>query len=141
VFLLDNDIFSLYFTRESPQHILAAKILQTDENQIWISVVTAEESIRGALKLIKDYHATSRVTLGYRMLSKIIFALGQYQILPFDESAYEAFEKIPREVRRAIGTRDSRIAASALSKGFTVVTRNTEHFAMVSGLKCDDWTK
>lgn len=66
--LLDNDTFSLYFTRESSQSTLAARILETDDSLIWISVVTAEESIRGAFKLIKDNQNTPRVTLGYNFL-------------------------------------------------------------------------
>jgi tRNA(fMet)-specific endonuclease VapC len=138
--LLDNDTFSLYFTRESPQPILEARILETDDSLIWISVVTAEESIRGAFKLIKDNQNTQRVTLGYNFLSKTLYALSQYQILPFDNAAFDAFQAIPIEVRRAIGTLDSRIAASALSRDFTVITRNLRHFQQVPGLKCEDWT-
>lgn len=140
MYLLDNDIFSLYFTRESLQPILKARILETADSLIWISVVTAEESIKGAFKLIKDNQKTRRVTLGYRFLSKTLYALSRYQVLTFDESAYEAYENIPIEVRREIKTRDSRIAASALSRDFTVVTRNLQHFEQVPGLRCVDWT-
>jgi tRNA(fMet)-specific endonuclease VapC len=141
VYLLDNDIFSLYFTRESPQPILERKILATDESLIWISVVAAEESIKGALKLIKDNQNTPRVTLGYKFLSKILSALNQYQVLPFDDAAYQAYQQIPLDIRRAIKTRDSRIAASALSKEYIVVTRNLNHFQQVPGLVCEDWTQ
>jgi predicted nucleic acid-binding protein len=141
VYVLDNDIYTLYFTCESTQPILERRILSTPPEQIWISIVTAEESIRGAFKLIKDNQNSARVTLGYRFLSKTLFALRQYQILPFDEDAYAAFQTIPIEIRRSIKTRDSRIAASALSRGYTVVTRNVQHFQQVSGLVCEDWTK
>jgi tRNA(fMet)-specific endonuclease VapC len=103
-------------------------------------VVTAEESIRGAFNLIKKHHNTDRVTLGYAFLSKTLYALGSYQVLPFDAAAFAAFQSIPMEVRRAIGTRDSRIAASALSRDFTVITRNLHDFQQVPGLKCEDWT-
>lgn len=138
--LLDSDTFSLYFTRESPQPILEARILETDDSLIWISVVTAEESFRGAFKLIKDNQNTPRITLGYGFLLKTLYALSQYQILPFDGGAFAAFQTIPINVRRAIGTRDSRIAASALSRDFTVITRNLQHFRQVPGLRCEDWT-
>ncbi len=103
-------------------------------------MVTAEESIRGAFKLIKDNQNTSRVTLGYGFLLKALYALNQYQILPFDSAAFAAFQAIPIDIRRAIGTRDSRIAASALSRDFAVITRNLQHFRQVPGLKCEDWT-
>lgn len=139
--LLDSDTFSLYFTRETPQPTLEARILETDDSLIWISVVTAEESIRGAFKVIQNNQNTPRVTLGYDFLSKALYALGLYQILPFDADAFAAFQNIPIEIRRAIGTRDSRIAASALSRGFTVITRNLEDFQRVPGLNCEDWTR
>ena len=141
MYVLDNDIYTLYFTRESPQPILERRILGTNPSLIWISVVTAEESIRGAFKLIKDYQNTARVTLGYQFLSKTLFALKQYQVLDFDGAAYTEFQKIPIEIRREIKTRDSRIAASALSRGYIVVTRNLQHFEQVPGLLCEDWTK
>lgn len=141
MYVLDNDIFSLYFTRESPQPTLERRILATPNEHLWISVVTAEESIRGAFKLIKDNQQTARVTLGYQFLSKILFAVNQYQVLPFDEAAYAAFQNINIEIRREIKTRDSRIAASALSRGFKVITRNDQHFGKVPGLECEDWTK
>ncbi|MBA3243211.1 MAG: type II toxin-antitoxin system VapC family toxin [Acidobacteria bacterium] len=139
--MLDSDIYTLYFTRESPQPILEGHILGTDPSLIWISVVTAEESIRGAFKLIKDTQNTARVTLGYQFLSKTLYALKKYQILPFDAASYERFQRIPIEVRRDIKTRDSRIAASALSRDFKVVTRNLKHFRLVPGLECVDWTQ
>lgn len=141
MYVLDNDIYTLYFTRESPQPILERRILGTDPNLIWISVVTAEESIRGAFKLIKEYQNTEKVTLGYQFLSKTLSALKQYQILPFDAEAYAAFKNIPIEIRREIKTRDSRIAASALSRGYRVVTRNKQDFEQVPDLVCEDWTK
>ncbi len=141
MYLLDNDIFSLYFTRESPQPILERRILETPNEHLWISVVTAEESIRGAFKLIKDHQQTARVTLGYQFLTKILYALNQYQILPFDNVAYTSFQSIPIHIRRHIKTRDSRIAASALSRGYTLVTRNLQHFQQVPRLICEDWTK
>ena len=141
MYVLDSDIYTLYFTRESPQPILERRILSTPPEQVWISIVTAEESIRGAFKLIKDNQNTARITLGYQFLSKTFRAFSQYQILPFDDDAYTAFHAIPIEIRRNMKTRDSRIAASALSRGFTVVTRNLQHFQQVSGLKCEDWTK
>lgn len=141
MYLLDNDVFSLYFTRESPQPILERRILETPNEHLWVSIVTAEESIRGAFKLIKDCQQTPRVTLGYQFLSKILYAFNQYQILSFDEAAYAAFQSIPIEIRRAIKTRDSRIAASALSRDYAVVTRNVQHFEQVPGLRVQDWTR
>ena len=38
-----------------------------------------------------------------------------------------------------VGYRDGLIAASALAKNLTLVTRNVRHFDHVTGLKIDNW--
>jgi tRNA(fMet)-specific endonuclease VapC len=62
------------------------------------------------------------------------------QPLPFDLAAAQAFDDLRRQ-RVRIGTMDFRIAASALTRGFVVLTRNTIDFARVPGLQYEDWTR
>lgn len=50
-------------------------------------------------------------------------------------------ERISRRQQVRIGTRDLRIAALALSKNATLVTRNTRDFAKVPGLHIVDWSR
>jgi predicted nucleic acid-binding protein len=113
--------------------------LQVNPGHIFITAITAEESIRGAFKLIND-KKPEKIMAGYRVLSLNLYALARYQILPFDDAAYQRFSSIPKDVRRKIGTLDCRIAAIALSRGFKIITRNTQHFQLVPGLTCEDWT-
>jgi tRNA(fMet)-specific endonuclease VapC len=40
---------------------------------------------------------------------------------------------------KPIETEDVLIGASALSRGFTVVTHNVNHFRRIPGLKVEDW--
>jgi predicted nucleic acid-binding protein len=68
--------------------------------------------------------------------------LAQYaaaQVLPFDQPAQVAFDTLPPACKR-IGTMDRRIAAVALARNFTLLTRNTSDFALIPGLKYQDWT-
>jgi tRNA(fMet)-specific endonuclease VapC len=61
------------------------------------------------------------------------------RIVDFDERAAEIFRKLRRQ-HGAIGTMDLRIAASALSAGGTLVTRNTSDFEGIGGLPLADWS-
>ena len=42
-------------------------------------------------------------------------------------------------VGKPVEVEDVLIAASALSRGFTVVTHNVSHFRRIPGLKVEDW--
>ncbi len=58
-------------------------------------------------------------------------------ILPFDQNHAVEFGRIAAELRskgRLIPESDIQIAASAISDGLRLVTRNHKHFAEVSGL-------
>jgi len=45
-----------------------------------------------------------------------------------------------RKSRLTIGDADLIIAAQCLVNGYVLVTHNTKHFAVISGLQLDDWT-
>lgn len=61
------------------------------------------------------------------------------QVLPFDAAAAAEFASLrARKVR--IGTMDLRIAAIAVTRNLTVLTRNSRDFTQVPGLKVEDWT-
>jgi tRNA(fMet)-specific endonuclease VapC len=61
------------------------------------------------------------------------------QVLPFDDAAADTFENLRGNAVR-IGTMDLRIAATALSRNLTVLTRNLVDFKKVPGLHVEDWT-
>ncbi len=75
----------------------------------------------------------------YRKMAEVIEVYSSLSLLPFDEAAAKELAALPRSLR--IGTMGLRIAAIALSRGLTVVTRNGRDFAQVPGLKVEDWTR
>ena len=63
----------------------------------------------------------------------------EFELLPFDQAAARSFEELTRHKTR-VATLDLRIASIALSRGMTLLTRNTIDFARIPGLNFEDWT-
>jgi predicted nucleic acid-binding protein len=148
VYVLDSDVFSLYFVRENPSPPLKYRIESTPYEQLWITPINVEESIRGALKLIQQYNeakddSRARLTFAYDLLLKVKLALSKPQILPFDDKAYAEYAKIPRGLEKTVKTGDCRIAAIAVSRDYTVITKNIRDYARIQTaipVKFLDWS-
>ena len=62
--------------------------------------------------------------------------------LEFDEAAALRAGHLQAELQRAgrlLDVEDIQIAATALSRDFTLVSRNTRHFQSMPGLKLENW--
>lgn len=142
MYALDSDIVSLYLRHQGQQPHLERRIKSAPPQDLWISIVTVEENIAGAFRLIngsrKDPQHIQKQWFGYRLLSELISDFAHFQILPFDAAANELYQNMSAEAKRH-GANDCKIAASALSRGFTVITRNIKHFQAI-GAPCLDWT-
>jgi tRNA(fMet)-specific endonuclease VapC len=143
VYILDTDLFSLYFTRRRPIPQLEQRILEADaHDRLYISCVVAHESLRSALAFVRQHEAGERVGEAYGTFVKVLRILGSgLRILPLDDQAVAIHRQFNAELIRTIGRRDSLIAATALSLGFIVVTRNLQDFERVEGLRCENWAR
>ena len=68
--------------------------------------------------------------------------LAPLTILPFDQQASWVYGDLCADLQKRgtlIGTLDTLIAAHALSQQATLVTNNTREFAMVPGLRLENW--
>jgi len=74
---------------------------------------------------------------GYRELAALFEWFGSRTIAPFTLAAAEQFELL-RHVR--VGTMDKKIAAIALTTGALLLTANRRDFALIDGLRFDDWS-
>jgi len=62
--------------------------------------------------------------------------VAQVPLVPFDDGAARAYATLP--FKR--GNFDRLIAAQALDRDLTIITRNTRDFADVPGLRVENWT-
>ena len=131
--IFDTDHISLLQRRDA--HVIARlERISLDERAV--TILTVIEQIQGRLAVI--HHATSEadVARGCERLQETMGFYASIYVLPYDVEAQLQFAHLRRQQVR-IGTQDLRIAAIALSKNATLVTRNTRDFAKVPGLHLD----
>jgi predicted nucleic acid-binding protein len=135
--LLDTDHFTLF---ERGDATLAARMTAASADVFGLAAVTLEEALRGRLShLSKASDSVQRITR-YRFLVGTFVALQRFEIVAYDQVAESAYLSLRSSYRR-VGTQDSKIAATAISHGWTLLTRNTSDFGAISGLQLDDWSR
>jgi len=104
---------------------------QTPTDFCLCSVVKAE--------LLYGAHKSQYVSDNLAVLKQFFV---QFQSLPFDDAAAEYYGNMRALLRvkgTPIGANDLLIASIAQAKGLTLLTRNQQEFAHISGLKLEAW--
>lgn len=139
-FLLDTD-HVVILQRQSaalyPQ--LSRRIDQRSPDEFYISIVTFHEQVAGWQAFLNRRRDAQSVARAYEEFSHLLSAFADAQLAEFSLEAAQKFEEL-RKQRVRIGTMDLRIAATALVRDYTVLTRNLVDFEQVPGLKVEDWT-
>jgi tRNA(fMet)-specific endonuclease VapC len=140
VYLLDTDHISILQRPTDPEYSnLSQHLSHVPPNTVFTSIVSFHEQIAGWHGYLNKARKPAGVILAYRMLAQILADHAHAAVLPFDASASTNFHHL-RSSGVRIETLDLRIASIALSREYTVLTRNTVDFAQVPGLRCADWT-
>ena len=142
MFALDNDTASLLFRGRNS--ILNRRTLAIPPSQLWLPAVVVEEQFRGRLGVLAKLNPARPkdslfIPIAYRDLVLTQKFLQQFQILLYTQADEDLYQSWSAAVKR-VGTRDCRIAASAVNRGFTVVTANLRHFQQIPGVQAVDWS-
>jgi tRNA(fMet)-specific endonuclease VapC len=139
-FLLDTDHISILQRQTGPDFVaLSARVAQELPADLALSVVSFHEQVIGCHTYLTRSRTSADLMRGYEMLAKVLIDFGGAQVLPFDTMAASTFDALVAQ-RVRLGGMDLRIASIALSRGLTVLTRNTRDFSRVPGLVTEDWT-
>ncbi|WP_204104101.1 MULTISPECIES: type II toxin-antitoxin system VapC family toxin [Spirulina sp. CCY15215] len=136
IWILDTDHYSLL---ERGNSNVTRRISTLEAKFIFLTIISAEEQIRGRLNIIRRASSSEEVIVAYRRLRTLLDDLKNINLLDFSMEAAIIYNNLVRQKIR-IGTRDLRIAAIALSVKGIVVTRNRRDFEKVPGLALQDWT-
>lgn len=137
LYVLDTDHASLL---QRGHQRVARQIAAMQEHAIAVTIVTAEEQLRGRLRVVRRAGAGSRLDAAYAGLRTTIEFFKTVELLDFDRSAADRYAEL-RSSRIRIGTQDLRIAAIVLSARGILVTRNQRDFDKVAGLPTEDWSR
>jgi tRNA(fMet)-specific endonuclease VapC len=136
LYVLDTDHVS-FSQRKYP--IVLQHLAKVEYRALAVTIITAEEQLKGRFKLIQQASNGSRLVQAYTNLQATIGYFNSIQVLPFDQVACGHYETL-RQQKVRIGTRDLRIAAIVLAVNGVLVTRNWKDFAQVPNLELVDWT-
>lgn len=140
MFVLDTDHLGIIQVESHPElDRLRARMREYSAEDFYVSIVSFHEQVLGWNAYIQRAKTAAAVVRGYRRFQGILADFAAMQTLAFDSKAAEVYESL-RKQRVRIGTMDLRIAATALARGFRVLSRNTVDFARVPGLQVEDWT-
>ena len=140
MYLLDTSIVSNFLDERRYFPQLTQRILSNQPEQLFISVITVEEILQGALAAIQKAKRKSSVTTAYQYFEQLLAALCRFQILSYTVEAEHIYQSLPAKVKR-IRTQDCRIAAIAGSKRYIVVTANVTDFKKIGIVDVEDWTQ
>ncbi len=137
LYILDTDHLSL--NQRNPT-LFARYLKQIPSEQIAITIITAQEQLRGRFLQINAARTEEQAIAAYQQLQKTIRWLNDYQVIDYDFAASRVYTNL-RQQKIRIGTQDLRIAAITLSVGGILVTRNQIDFGQIPALTIEDWTK
>jgi tRNA(fMet)-specific endonuclease VapC len=134
--LLDTDHVSLHERGHLP---LRTRLASFPPEEVAVSVVTVEEVLRGRLAILaRRAEGEARVHAYTKFLETVQF-FSTIPVVPFDMACERQFQAL-RAMRLRVGSRDLRIAATALLHSVVLITRNRRDFEQVPGLRLDDWS-
>ena len=138
MFILDSDHLSFLSREEST---IGRRLQERMANlgvESSTTIIIYEEQTRGWLALLSKCRTAEELILGYRHLIGHLEVFRRIRVIEFDQPAARKFFDLKR-ARIRVGSMDLRIAAIALSRDATLLSRNLGDFRKVPGLKVEDW--
>jgi tRNA(fMet)-specific endonuclease VapC len=138
LWILDTDHLSLL---ERGNALIQRRLQQMAVGSVAITIVTAEEQVKGRLATISGLSGiekVDRLALAYRTLQTTLDDLKTFPTLPFSDIACDRYRELLQQKIR-VGSHDLRIAAIT-SVGGVLVTRNRRDFERVPELQIEDWS-
>jgi len=126
---------SILIEQERGRLDLAAHMVQREEEDFLVSVITASELLHGV-------HRAQEAGIRNRRSAWVEAILERFPLLPIDVPTARAHARLSAELAqqgRMIGPNDLWLAAACLAHGLSLVTANEREFDRVAGLDVENW--
>jgi tRNA(fMet)-specific endonuclease VapC len=135
-YVLDTDHLTL-LRRGDPN--VVRRVAAKPATDLAVTIISIEEQFRGWFTQVRKARGADRLAPAYHGLFDVIEMARHIRVLPFSRVAIDRYLEL-RKLLPRLGKQDLAIAAVALDANATVVTRNTDDFAKVPGLRVEDWS-
>jgi tRNA(fMet)-specific endonuclease VapC len=139
MYVLDTDHISLIQRGGAEGQRILAKLAQFREDEITVTIISYEEQIKGWFKALSAAKRREETAFGYLGLKQTARDFCAIEILSFDLTAIEQYEKL-RATYRRLGQNDLKIAAIAIVQNAILLTRNQKDFGQITELNSEDWS-
>jgi tRNA(fMet)-specific endonuclease VapC len=136
--VLDTDALTLIQRRSGPQFESLASYLDAQGAEVFVTVISFEEQMRGWMAFISKAKSASAQVLPYQKLHSLLEDFQSRPILDFEERAVASLEQL-RRAKIRVATMDMKIAAIVIANDATLVTLNRRDFARIPNLRLSDW--
>lgn len=137
--LLDTDHITVAgFPNDSRHQELVYRMQSSGEEHFGTTVINAEEQMRGWLAEINRQQSGRQQISAYDRLADLLEFLSCWDIIRFDDSAADEFERLQKQ-RIRIGTQDLKIASIALAQDALLLSANLRDFRRVPSLRVENW--
>ena len=135
--VFDTDHFSEFARQTAAGTRLSEKLLRA-EADVFVTVVTAHEALAGWFSVINRYPAGQHQVPAYMQVSRCLQTLSKLDPIDFDDAAAARFGEL-KAVCPRLGTMDLKIASICLAHDALLLTRNSRDFALIPGLRFENW--
>ena len=140
MFVMDTDHVSvLEWGSGAIGQRLHERIRALPEDEVATTIISFEEQTRGWLAFQARARTVEQQVSAYRKLKHHLNIYCEMDVIEFDVEAAAEFQRL-KQLRIRIGTMDLKIAAIALTRKATVLSKNLKDFGRVPGLRVEDWT-
>ncbi|MDB5356714.1 MAG: PilT protein domain protein [Phycisphaerales bacterium] len=138
--VLDSDILSIIQRASGAEYDRLAAKLDAADDDVYVTVISLEEQMRGWLAYIAREQSFEKQTLAYLKLRELVVDFAARAMLDFDATSANEVTRL-KKLKVRIGTMDLKIVAIVLAHNAKLITRNLIDFRKVPGLVAEDWAR